>query len=91
MSNMVNFRMKQSELEAIDAVANRLGVTRSDFIRDAVKERIARHVSESPVAIPSGPSQGCKGGGNPRACQIKQLAKLATGVKVCTVCGVRTT
>lgn len=94
---MLNFRVKEQELNLIDKYAQIEGLTRSDYIRNAINAALSRsggatvELSErqrahEPTKTTS--SVGCPHG-NPRGCPSAQWVKLAQGVKQCTTCGVK--
>lgn len=84
-SVMCNVRLKEEEVQRIDKVAEALGQNRSDFIRSAITEKLARSGGgDSPVtgvrvrgkAKPKS-SKGCP---TRPDCRVQ---KLLSGQKVC--------
>ncbi len=96
-SHMINFRVRGEDQARIDATAKKLGLNRSDFIKRALTEAIARYAGDAtPVqALPGRgkakievtaartPFDDCPKNAN---CH---LTKLPTGVKVCESCNVK--
>lgn len=96
-SQMVNFRVVANDLRRIDSVAKKLGMTRSDFIRQAVTEHVGRYTGDETVVAPKAGRGKAKTAEPtskglfpdcPRnsACSFQRLP---TGVKLCTLCGVK--
>ena len=95
-STMINCRLKQEEVAKIDAVAQKMGMTRSAFFRKALTEALAKYAGdETPVTgvrvrgkeKPKTPSKyphsTC-----PKGPQC-QWVKAPTGVKICTTCKIK--
>lgn len=96
-SHMINFRVRAEDQVRIDATASKLGMNRSDFIKKALTEAIARYAGDStPVealpgrgkakavtVTPKTPFENCP---KNTACS---LTRLPTGVKVCESCNVK--
>jgi hypothetical protein len=76
---MINFRMKPSEIRVLDEAATAAGLTRSDFIRKAVWVAIHSYV---PGAAEKPKCQF----GDPKECPVAQWTKVGTR-KVCRTCG----
>lgn len=93
---MVNVRLKEDEVAKIDRVAEKLGQTRSAFIRRALTESLARYTGdETPVT-------GVRVRGKEKAAPARALAfpdcprntackmtTLPTKVKLCQTCGLK--
>ena len=90
-SQMLNFRAKDEFIERIDAAADALGLSRSDFIRQAVEERlgaigpVARTRRPQQPKTPRAPKASAGGCPHPAAA----VSRLATGVRLCGACGSR--
>lgn len=95
-TQIINFRVKDSELDAIDKRAELEGLSRSDFIRSAINlalrqdtvslsEREIKQEIQAPVQ--TGPR--CPHGG-PRGCPSAVFVKILGGKRQCQVCGVKT-
>lgn len=92
-TKMINFRLREEDLPRLDAAAERAGMSRSDFIRQAVTEYVARLDGRQGALA----AEGKRGKAKPRAEGLKfedcpknpacQLVRLNTGVKACRVCG----
>jgi Arc/MetJ-type ribon-helix-helix transcriptional regulator len=93
---MINFRLREEDIPKLDAAARTAGMTRSDFIRRAITELVARYTRhEEPLEAASGrgpaaekPSKRQPFSDCPRnkACKLQ---KLPTGIKLCGTCGVK--
>lgn len=86
MSNMVNFRADPKEIAAIDRAAEQLGMNRSDFIRQAIKQYI-QQAPEVAVSVRTSRNGQCIEGKAIRDCTVKLMQKNAAGVQQCMVCG----
>ena len=94
-SVMTNVRLKTEEVAKIDAVSQRMGMTRSEFIRKALTEALAKYAGDdTPVTgvkvrgkeKPKGktyPHATCPSG--PQC----QWVKAPTGIKICATCKVK--
>ena len=87
-SQMLNFRVRQEFVQALDAAAKTVGMNRSDFIRAAVEravegdEPVIIRRTTSPTRQKPVPKNECS---HPK----EALAKTAFGIKVCQVCGAK--
>jgi hypothetical protein len=97
-TEMMNFRLRSEDVPKLDAAAKAAGLTRSDFVRRAVTELVARYTGErKPMEAagtrgPAAPKQSSKGYPFPDcpknpACKFQ---KLPTGIKLCQTCGIKT-
>jgi len=94
-SVMTNVRLKAEEVAKIDAVAQRMGMTRSEFIRKSLTEALAKYAGdETPVTgvqvrgkekpkTSVYPHSNC-----PKGPQC-QWVKAPTGIKICTTCKIK--
>lgn len=95
-SSMINFRLREEDIPKLDAAARTAGMTRSDFIRRAITELVAKYTrNETPLEAapgrgPAAPKQDRK---MPfpecpknTACNLQ---KLPTGIKLCTTCNTK--
>lgn len=92
---MINFRLRQEDVPRLDAAVKRSGMSRSDFIRMAVTEYVARMDGrdealqneggrgKAKVSSTKGKFNDC-----PRNAACKIVAP-KIGAKVCTTCGER--
>lgn len=93
---MMNFRLRSEDVPKLDAAAKTAGMSRSDFIRQAITEKVARTMRSVDPEMAPAPGRGpaikaekkmpfpdC-----PRSAQCK-LQKLPTGIKLCTSCGIK--
>jgi len=96
-SKMMNFRLRNEDIPKLDAAAKKMNMSRSDFIRAAVSEHVARvtqHKGKLEAAPHRGEAKKAQPGTkkfpdcpkNP-ACSFR---KELTGIKICTTCGVKT-
>lgn len=96
-SQMINFRLREEDIPKLDAAARTAGMTRSDFIRKAVTELVARYTShDAPLEAAPGRGQAAPKVDRkmpfadcPRNVACK-LQRLPTGVKLCSTCGIKT-
>lgn len=89
-TQMLNFRVKDAELRAIDAAAKAAGMNRSDFIRFALNSVLKNEVAVTVKPKPAPQTKTkCAQGQDPRTCVSAVWVKLPTGVRQCQVCGVR--
>lgn len=88
---MVNFRLRDEDVAKIDAAAERLGVSRSDFIRDAVTAKLAGFTDDSEVS-----KVGVRGKAKEATvalhpdCPKSQYCRFVLGPqrkRICAVCG----
>lgn len=91
-TQMVNFRVKDHELTLIDKYAKMEGLSRSDWIRNAINRALKNNESTVGIELKerkgtNDNSQKCKFG-DARQCPANKV-KLATGIKVCQTCGLR--
>jgi hypothetical protein len=92
---IINFRVKDNELEAIDRRATAEGLSRSDFIRSAINLALqapSMSLSEREVHVDIKPKQSgpqCVNG-QVRGCQTAIWVRTANRQKQCQVCGVTT-
>mgnify|MGYP001183582186 CR=1 FL=1 len=96
-SQMVNFRLREEDVPRLDAAAKQAGMSRSDFIREAVARLVASYTSDRKSPVEMRPADGrgpavekvrtpfpdC-----PRSSQCK-IQKTTTGVKACLTCQAR--
>lgn len=92
---MVNVRLKSSEVAKIDAAADKMKMTRSAFIRDALTKALAQvgdgtqvtgvrvRGKAAPKAKTNYPYEDCPKG------QYCQFVKAPTGIKICRTCGLK--
>lgn len=90
---MVNFRLREEDLVRVDSAAQIVGVSRSDFVRDCVSERVAEIVGGGDVKALTGRGKAkekpvtldanCPK--NPYCLFVKDSA----GARVCGTCGFR--
>ncbi len=85
-SKMVNFRATEGELNQIDKAAAQLGLSRSDFIKQALKNFLG---GTPKPAVPAGPV--CVTGVGFPKCQSAVWVKVQGGAKLCQTCGVTRT
>lgn len=94
---MVNFRAKESELALIDKYAQLEGITRSDWIRNAINSVLKQSgnaVAVTERSAPTAKKELSTDGpqcilGTPTNCPSAQWVRLATGIRQCTTCGVK--
>ena len=91
-SQMVNVRLKAQEVAKVDAVATRMGMSRSEFIRKALTEALAKYAGDDT------PVTGVKVRGKEKKKSVTypydtcpsgpqcQWVKAPTGVRICTTC-----
>lgn len=92
-SKMVNFRMKQHELDQIDNAARMSGLTRTDWIKNAIDLSLRSMTPAKPtrVKIPAataGP-QCLEVGHDVANCTMAVWTTLPTRVRLCQTCGVK--
>jgi len=91
---MLNFRLRQADVVKLDALVEALGVTRSDFIRQAVAEKVGRMDGKTVELLPSKGrgKQAPKSGGPFPDCPKNEacsFSRTTTGIQVCSTCGVK--
>lgn len=95
-SKMTNVRLKAEEVAKVDAVSHAMGMTRSEFIRRALTEALAKYAGddtpvtgvkvrgpERPKSASTYPHSTC-----PKGPQC-QWVKAPTGIKICTTCKIK--
>ena len=93
---MINFRLREEDLPKLDAAARTAGMSRSDFIRRAVTEMVGRYTG-SDVSLESAKVRGVAASKVDRKMPFDdcprnsacRLQRLATGVKLCSTCGIK--
>lgn len=91
-SKMTNVRLKAEEVAKVDAIAKRMNMTRSEFIRKALTEALSRYTSDdTPVTgVKVRGKEKSKGSNYPYPDCPKgpqcQWVKAPTGIKICTTC-----
>ncbi len=90
---MINFRLKNEEVELVDKYAQMEGLTRSDYIRNALNAALRSSGKGVRLSERSAPQKveiktKCVAG-NIVNCPAANWQRLATGIKVCTTCGER--
>lgn len=93
---MINFRLREEDIPKLDAAARTAGMTRSDFIRKAVTELVAKYTrNETPLEAAAGRGPSVKQEDRkmpfsdcPKNTACK-LQKLPTGIKLCTTCNTK--
>lgn len=97
-SNIINFRLKDAEIEAVDRRAEQEGMSRSNFIRHAINlalqqstlditDRKLDQPSTTNVDLPTKSGPQCITG-KVRGCQAARWVRTANRQKQCQVCGV---
>lgn len=79
-SKMVNFRLSQGELDRIDMSARQAGMTRSDWIKNALRSA-TKIVDKKVVQL-----DVCA---EPLSCVKAEWVGLPTGLRKCLTCGVK--
>ena len=95
-SHMVNFRLREEDMPKLDLACQMLGLTRSDFIRSAVAEKVERTRGktenvEMKAAAGRGKAKPKVNGKFPDcpknpACNFQRTN---IGIQVCTTCGLK--
>lgn len=95
-SKMTNVRLKAEEVAKVDAVSSSMGMSRSDFIRKALTEALAKYAGdETPVTgvRVRGKEKPKTGSTYPHSTCPKgpqcSWVKAPTGVKICTTCKIK--
>ena len=81
-SKMINFRATEAEADALEAAAVRMGITKSDLIKNALKQFLGGGTTPQP----SVPGPACVTGKPGPSCQKAVWIKRADGSKICQVC-----
>lgn len=94
-SVMVNVRLKSSEVARIDAAADKMKMSRSAFIRDALTKALAQVGDGTTVTgvkvrgkASKQPKQAYPYEDCPKG-QYCQWVKAPTGIQICTTCGLK--
>lgn len=96
-SKMTNVRLKAEEVAKVDAISQRMGMSRSDFIRKALTEALAKYAGDdTPVTgvkvrgkeKPKTPGSTYPYDACPKGPQC-QWVKAPTGIKICTTCKIK--
>jgi hypothetical protein len=94
---MINFRLRDEDLPRLDAACQTVNMTRSDFIRAAVAEKVNRLDGKTANKESMKAAEG-RGKAKPKvtghfpdcpknpACQFQRTV---TGIQVCTTCGLK--
>lgn len=93
---MINFRLREEDIPKLDAAARSAGMTRSDFIRQAVTELVARY-TRTDVALEAASGRGPAAVKEDRKMPFPdcpkntacKLQKLPTGIKLCATCNIK--
>ena len=94
-SKMVNVRLAVNEVTKIDRAAHIIGMSRSEFIRKALTEALAKYAGDdTPVTgVKVRGKEKPKGSNYPHSTCPKgpqcQWVKAPTGIKICTTCKIR--
>jgi len=83
--------MKQHELDQIDNAARMTGLTRTDWIKNAIAMSLQSVVAAKParVKIPAATAGPQCVEGNVDSCTQAQWTTLPTRVRLCQTCGVK--
>lgn len=91
---MVNFRLKEEDVDRVDGAAERLSMSRSDFIRKAVSDAVIRYSGGGKVE-----TVGTRGPAAPKTDKMKDsgcpnnsychFIKDTAGSRTCGTCGVK--
>jgi hypothetical protein len=81
-SKMINFRATEAEADALEDAAKRMGMTKSDLIKTALKNFLGGGTTPKPQL----PGPVCVTGTPSASCSKAVWVKRQDGSKICQVC-----
>lgn len=88
-STMLNFRAKDHWVDRLDAAAERLGQNRSDFMRQALEQRVEEVLGGAPIQARQNRAAPKVAKVAKSGCPHPKTTKLPTGIKLCQSCGAK--